>query len=160
AAASSRCARSPTVTVGCERAAASCDPSHPRPRRWCVPAAADEDGPLTFPQRQRDQRREHGPRRERGAAPVRHARLAAVDVDQRGASASSFENKVYPTDRRLYGSEWSPGVDSDPHINILLAKIPGAAAGYFSSSDELPLWVNEFSAEREMVYINSLAARP
>ncbi len=83
-----------------------------------------------------------------------------VDVDQLGASASSFENKVYPTDRRLYGSEWSPGVDSDPHINILLAKIPGAAAGYFSSSDELPLWVNEFSAEREMVYINSLAARP
>src|SRR5439155_1207822 len=36
-----------------------------------------------------------------------------VDVDQLGASASSFENKVYPTDRRLYGSEWSPGVDSD-----------------------------------------------
>jgi len=82
------------------------------------------------------------------------------DLDQLRVSATSFETKVYPTDRRLYGEEWTPGVDSDPHINILLARIPGAAAGYFSSSDELPLWVNEFSAEREMVYINSLAARP
>jgi immune inhibitor A len=83
-----------------------------------------------------------------------------VDLAQLGVSATSFETKVYPTDRTLYGQEWTPGVDSDPHINILLARIPGAAAGYFSSSDELPLWVNEFSAEREMVYINSLAARP
>jgi len=82
------------------------------------------------------------------------------DLEQLRASASSFETKVYPTDRRLYGEEWTPGIDSDPHINILFARIPGAAAGYFSSSDELPLWVNEFSAEREMVYINSLAARP
>jgi immune inhibitor A len=83
-----------------------------------------------------------------------------VDLAQLGVSATSFETKVYPTDRRLYGEEWTPGVDADPHINILLARIPGAAAGYFSSSDELPLWVNEFSAEREMLYINSLAARP
>jgi hypothetical protein len=37
--------------------------------------------------------------------------------------------------------------------------MPGAAAGYFSSADELPRWVNEFSAEREMIYINALAAR-
>jgi hypothetical protein len=82
------------------------------------------------------------------------------DPTQLQASATSFETKVYPTNRRLYGEEWTPGVDSDPHINILLARIPGAAAGYFNSSDELPLWVNEFSAEREMIYINSLAARP
>ena len=41
----------------------------------------------------------------------------------------------------------------------MIARIPGAAAGYFSSTDELPLWVNEFSAEREMVYLNSLSSR-
>ncbi len=82
------------------------------------------------------------------------------DLDQLRVSATSFETKVYPTTRRLYGEEWTPGVDSDPRINVLLARIPGAAAGYFNSSDELPLWVNEFSSEREMVYINSLAARP
>ncbi len=82
------------------------------------------------------------------------------DLEQLRVSATSFETKVYPTDRRLYGEEWTPGVDSDPHVNILLARIPGAAAGYFNSSDELPLWVNEFSSERETIYINSLAARP
>lgn len=82
------------------------------------------------------------------------------DLEQLRVSATSFETKVYPTTRRLYGEEWTPGVDSDPHINVLLARIPGAAAGYFNSSDELPLWVNEFSSEREMVYINSVAARP
>ena len=82
------------------------------------------------------------------------------DLEQLRVSATAFETKVYPTNRRLYGEEWSPGVDSDPHINILFVRIPGAAAGYFNSSDELPLWVNEFSSERETVYINSLAARP
>ena len=82
------------------------------------------------------------------------------DLEQLRVSATTFETRVYPTTRRLYGEEWTPGIDSDPHINILVARIPGAAAGYFNSSDELPLWVNEFSSEREMVYINSLAARP
>ncbi|MEO8633271.1 MAG: choice-of-anchor J domain-containing protein [Chloroflexota bacterium] len=82
------------------------------------------------------------------------------DLEQLRVSATAFETKVYPTTRRLYGEEWTPGVDSDPRINILLVRIPGAAAGYFNSSDELPLWVNEFSSERETVYINSLAARP
>ena len=82
-----------------------------------------------------------------------------VDVSQLRQNADFFETRIYPTDRGLYGSEWSPGIDGDVRINILVARIPGAAAGYFSSSDELPLWVNEFSAEREMVYVNSLAAR-
>ncbi len=82
-----------------------------------------------------------------------------VDVAALRQNASFFESNVYPTDRRLFGSEWSPGIDGDVRIDVLVARIPGAAAGYFSSSDELPLWVNEFSAEREMVYVNSLAAR-
>jgi immune inhibitor A len=82
------------------------------------------------------------------------------DVEQLRVSANAFETRIYPTTRRLYGEEWTPGIDADPHINVLVARIPGAAAGYFNSSDELPLWVNEFSSEREMVYINSLAARP
>jgi hypothetical protein len=83
-----------------------------------------------------------------------------VDVNRLRTNANFFESNIYPTNRRLYGSEWSPGIDGDPHINVLVAKIPGAAAGYFSSSDELPLWVNEFSAEKEMIYVNSLAAQP
>ena len=83
----------------------------------------------------------------------------SVDTSALRQNAQFFETNVYPKDRSLYGSEWSPGIDGDPRINIMMARIPGAAAGYFNSSDELPLWVNEFSAQREMVYINSLAAR-
>lgn len=83
----------------------------------------------------------------------------SLDVNALRQNADFFESNIYPTDRRLYGSEWTPGIDADPHIDILVARIPGAAAGYFSSSDELPLWVNQYSAQREMVYINSLSAR-
>lgn len=82
-----------------------------------------------------------------------------VDLAALRQNATFFENNIYPTDRRLYGSEWSPGIDGDERINVMVARTPGAAAGYFNSSDELPLWVNEFSAEREMIYVNSLAAR-
>jgi hypothetical protein len=85
---------------------------------------------------------------------------ATVDLGALRATATEFESKLYPTDRRLYGEEWSPGIDGDPRINLVLARLPGAAAGYFSGSDEEPAWVNEFSAEREMIYLNALAARP
>src|SRR2546427_2887140 len=84
---------------------------------------------------------------------------ANVDLGALRTTASSFEGKIYPTDRRLYGEEWSPGIDGDPRINLVFARLPGSAAGYFSGSDEEPAWVNEFSAEREMIYINTLSAR-
>ena len=84
---------------------------------------------------------------------------ANVDVNALRANATFFETNTYPINRAAFGSEWSPGVDADPRINVMIARIPGAAAGYFSSTDELPLWVNEFSAEREMLYLNSLSSR-
>jgi hypothetical protein len=82
-----------------------------------------------------------------------------VDPAALARSAQVFQDKIYPTDRRLFGEEWTPGIDGDVRINILIARIPGAAAGYFSSTDEFPVWVNKFSAEREMIYVNSMAAR-
>jgi immune inhibitor A len=84
---------------------------------------------------------------------------ANVDVNALRTNATFFETNTYPTNRAAFGSEWSPGVDADPRINVMIARIPGAAAGYFSSTDELPLWVNEFSAEREMLYLNSMSSR-
>ena len=74
-------------------------------------------------------------------------------------TATTFETKIYPADRAAYGSEWTPGIDADPRVDILVARIPGRAAGYFSSADEYPVWVNEFSAEREMIYVNAMSAR-
>lgn len=80
-----------------------------------------------------------------------------VDARALAATAEVFEAQVYPTDRRYYGSEWSPGIDADPRISVLLADFPGAAAGYYSALDEQPRWINEFSAEREILYINVTA---
>ncbi|MGD9146206.1 MAG: hypothetical protein PVI80_11630, partial [Anaerolineae bacterium] len=39
-------------------------------------------------------------------------------------SARNFENDTYPTNRRVFGSEWSPGIDADPHIYIFLGNVP------------------------------------
>jgi len=51
----------------------------------------------------------------------------------------AFENKIYPTDREFFGSEWTPGVDDDPHIYILYTSGLGAnVGGYFYSPDEYP----------------------
>ncbi len=83
--------------------------------------------------------------------PVDPARLAQTALD--------FEGRIYPTDRSIYGEEWSPGIDNDPRITVLFARIPDVA-GYFSAADEYPKWVNEFSAEREMIYVNVEAATP
>ncbi len=74
-------------------------------------------------------------------------------------TATTFESKIYPADRAAYGVEWTPGIDADPRVDILVARIPGRAAGYFSSADEYPTWVNQFSAEREMIYVNAISAR-
>ena len=82
-----------------------------------------------------------------------------VDAAALQTTAATFETKIYPADRAAYGSEWSPGIDDEPRIDVLIARIPGRAAGYFSSSDELPAWINEYSAEREMIYVNALSAR-
>ncbi len=85
--------------------------------------------------------------------------VTTVSDEQLRTTAETFESRIYPTDRKAYGSEWSPGIDGDPRINVLVAKLPGRAAGYFSAADEYPAWVNPYSAEREMIYINSLSAR-
>lgn len=70
------------------------------------------------------------------------------------ASADRFEEKTYPTNREFFGSEWTPGVDNDPRLHILHARDLGqTVAGYYSSSDEYPRAVNEYSNEREMFYV-------
>lgn len=82
-----------------------------------------------------------------------------IDAAALQTTAGMFETKIYPADRAAYGSEWTPGIDADPRVDVLVARIPGRAAGYFSSADEYPVWVNQFSAEREMIYVNALSAR-
>jgi immune inhibitor A len=74
-------------------------------------------------------------------------------------AGSYFEDHTYPTEHQLFGSEWSPGIDNDVHITVLVAHIPGVG-GYYSSADEYPATVNPYSNQREMIYINADAVQP
>ncbi len=67
-------------------------------------------------------------------------------------SLQTFESKIYPTNHKYFGSEWTPGVDNDPRITILNTPISGAG-GYFSQADEFLPQVNPYSNMREMIYI-------
>ncbi len=70
-------------------------------------------------------------------------------------AAELFEEHTYPITREFFGSEWKPGVDSDPRISILHAgKLGRTVAGYFSSPDQYVRAVREDSNEMEMFYIN------
>lgn len=68
----------------------------------------------------------------------------------------TFEEEIYPTNRSFFGEEWSPGVDGDPHIYMLLVRGVGASlAGYFSSADEYHPLAHEYSNAHEMFVLNA-----
>ncbi len=79
-----------------------------------------------------------------------------VDETEMKDLVDAFENKIYPTDREFFGSEWSPGIDGDVHIYILYARGLGfSIAGYFSSADEVPPQAHEYSNAHEMFLFNA-----
>jgi hypothetical protein len=82
---------------------------------------------------------------------VQHGR--SPDLAALREVARRFDESIYPTNRRLFGTEWTPGVDNDPRITVLFASIPGAG-GYFSSADEYTRAINPYSNEREIIYVN------
>jgi immune inhibitor A len=82
-----------------------------------------------------------------------NVRFNAADLKALG---DTFENKIYPTDREFFGSEWTPGVDGDPHLYILYARGLGSSiAGYFSSTDEYTPEVHKYSNAHEMFMLNA-----
>ena len=58
-----------------------------------------------------------------------------LDLPQSGIDRTirEFEEVIYPTIRRYYGEELSPGVDNDPRITVLNARIPGVGGYYYLS---------------------------
>lgn len=81
-------------------------------------------------------------------------------VDYRPAElerlAETFENEIYPTNREFFGSEWTPGVDNDPHLYVLYATGAGSSiAGYFSSTDSFLPEVDEYANGHEMFILNA-----
>ncbi len=79
--------------------------------------------------------------------------LNQVDQAKVIQAGKIFSDKIYPRDRELFGSEWSPGVDCDPRLHVLHTANT-AAGGYFSSADEYTVAVRSESNEKEMFYID------
>lgn len=78
------------------------------------------------------------------------APYAQSDLDQ---ITSDFETIVWPKVTGAFGEPWTPGVDGDPRITILHARLQGAA-GYVSGEDEYPAAAVPLSNQREMLYID------
>jgi len=74
-------------------------------------------------------------------------------------AADFFEQTIYPTNHKYFGSEKSPGPDGDVHINILNTRFQDAA-GYFSTEDTFPRALVPFSNQRNIIYLNLDALRP
>lgn len=79
----------------------------------------------------------------------------AVNQAALQASADLFETSLYPDEHKVFGEEWSPGIDGDVHLTILNATGLGeGVGGYFAARDEYPSSVNSYSNMREMLYLN------
>ncbi len=81
--------------------------------------------------------------------------VTASDADIREV-VDTFEEKIYPTDREFFGSEWTPGIDGDVHLYILWCRDLGVnVAGYYSSADEVARQAHKYSNQHEMFYMNA-----
>ena len=81
----------------------------------------------------------------------------ALDPAAVAAVAQRFERDYYPRLVRIFGQEWQPGIDNDPHFSVLhLAALDTATdeLGYFDSGNEYPRSFHEISNEQEIIYLN------
>jgi len=79
-----------------------------------------------------------------------------VNKDDMKALMDTFDSKIIPTDREFFGSEWTPGVDNDPHIYVIYAGNLGSnVGGYFSSFDEYNPLARQYSNGHEAFVMTS-----
>lgn len=90
---------------------------------------------------------ENIPENDRAALAQTLARAFDTDNSPFGAGVG-----IYDKTRSYYGSEWSPGIDGDSKIFILISpKLGGSLYGYFYSLDETTA---DFSNQKEIIYVN------
>lgn len=78
-----------------------------------------------------------------------------VDLAAIQRSAEAFEQVIRPRVHEVFGSEWFPGIDGDPHLYVLHATRLGSwVAAYYGSSSSYPAAAVANSNEREMFYVN------
>jgi peptidoglycan hydrolase-like protein with peptidoglycan-binding domain len=75
--------------------------------------------------------------------------VALEDLDQ------EFHYVIYPTLRDFFGQEWTPGIDNDPRITVLLHRMKGENGGYVNVADQYEKVRSPMSNQREMVYLNT-----
>lgn len=81
----------------------------------------------------------------------------SVDQAAVAAAARRFEEAYYPRLVNLFGQEWQPGVDNDPHFSVLhLSNLdsPTDELGHFNSGDEYPRSFYSVSNQQEIIYLN------
>ena len=65
-----------------------------------------------------------------------------------------FDQNIYAKMRETYGEEWSPGIDNDPRIIVLITQMDENAGGYFNPNDGFLKEEVERSNEKDMFYLN------
>ena len=71
------------------------------------------------------------------------------------AIAQQFENKDYNQLTHTFGFEDKPGIDNDEHITILLHPMVEEIGGYVRQVDTSLKTQNEYSNQREMIYLDA-----
>ena len=81
--------------------------------------------------------------------------------------AKQFDEGIYPTNHKFFGTEDKPGIDFDDRVTLLFLNIQdgwepgkGYVAGYFSPMDGVSSSLWDFSNEREMVYLDVYPGDP
>lgn len=74
------------------------------------------------------------------------------------AAISTTFDAIYAADRTTFGSEWTPGIDNDPRILILISPAVNSNGangilGYFYGGDEFPASTVALSNQHEMFYV-------
>ena len=81
---------------------------------------------------------------------------AEANLQDVKALMDTFEQKIYPTDREFFGSEWIPGVDGDSRIFVIYASELGSSvAGAFNSTDSYNPAIKEHSNAHETFVIST-----
>ncbi len=70
-------------------------------------------------------------------------------------SAEALETVIRPKIHEVFGTEWLPGIDGDPHLYVLhAANLGDWVAAYYGSTSQYPVEAVANSNEYEMFYVN------
>ena len=71
------------------------------------------------------------------------------------ALGTTFDTNIYPKLTTFYGNPWTPGIDGDPKLFILLSPMPETVGGYTNRDDEFERTEILDSNQKELIYLNT-----